>query len=84
MKYTFASLSLVVIIAAIVGVFAGILVYFTLVAALMFLLLATVVAVTMMIIAHRKRRRSLEAAKARHRLDNAGTSMTNEQTTNGQ
>ena len=62
MKYTPARLAVVASIAAVVGVFVGIVVYFTLVAALMFLLLAAVIAVGMRRFGGAKRR-SLASAK---------------------
>ena len=59
MKYTVARVVFVASVAAIVGVFAGIIVYFSLVAALMVILLATAVAVA---VRHRRRRRTATGA----------------------
>jgi hypothetical protein len=63
-KYTAARLAFVAMIAATAGIFIGIVVYFTLVAALIFLLLATAVVITIKINARKRARGSLEGAAA--------------------
>jgi hypothetical protein len=63
-KYTAARLAFVAIIAATAGIFIGIVVYFTLVAALIFLLLATAVVIIIKINARKRARASLERAAA--------------------
>ena len=65
MKYTPARLAVVASIAAVVGVFVGIVVYFTLVAALIFLLLAAVIAVGMRRLGGAERRRLASAKMIR-------------------
>ena len=62
MNHTVARLAFVVTIAAIVGVFVGIVVYFTLVAALIFLLLAAVITLAIRRI-NRPKRMSLKRAE---------------------
>ena len=77
MKYTVARLSFVVGAAAIVGLFVGLVVYFTLLAALIFLLLVTVVAVAIKLNGRKRAQGRLAAAPVQRLGRPAASEQTN-------